>query len=322
MRGILKATIASLAMVAAAPVMAQTATLSTGTNDGQVTVAVNGAGAIGSSQGSYNPVGPGAAASTIFSSGLFYRIGGTGNRIALSNASASTPIGSGTAVSSTFTSGILTGTLNQSVSNTFQNGAQTGSLLTQVYNFTNTSALAITLDLVRYLDGDLSFDGSIADGGGRLVAPNGSPLLFEIDSATGASTATTFVGIYNQGGTNNGFQISGYNTTPTLNVIGGSAALNNGIVGDNNNNGFIDAGAGYDVTLMLGNLLDIGAGATATFTTYTLFGSGAPDEVVVPGEPTPAVPEPASWAMMIMGLGVVGGSLRRRRRGSTAAVAA
>jgi hypothetical protein len=28
--------------------------------------------------------------------------------------------------------------------------------------------------------------------------------------------------------------------------------------------------------------------------------------------PTPAVPEPASWAMMILGLGIVGGALRRR----------
>jgi hypothetical protein len=28
--------------------------------------------------------------------------------------------------------------------------------------------------------------------------------------------------------------------------------------------------------------------------------------------PTPAVPEPASWAMMIVGLGIVGGALRRR----------
>jgi hypothetical protein len=32
-----------------------------------------------------------------------------------------------------------------------------------------------------------------------------------------------------------------------------------------------------------------------------------------PGNPNPGVPEPASWAMMIAGLGVVGASMRRRK---------
>jgi hypothetical protein len=34
------------------------------------------------------------------------------------------------------------------------------------------------------------------------------------------------------------------------------------------------------------------------------------------------VPEPATWAMMILGFGVVGGALRRRRQGSVASAAA
>ncbi len=38
--------------------------------------------------------------------------------------------------------------------------------------------------------------------------------------------------------------------------------------------------------------------------------------------PTPAVPEPASWAMMIAGLGVVGGTMRAARRRTTLAFAA
>lgn len=36
--------------------------------------------------------------------------------------------------------------------------------------------------------------------------------------------------------------------------------------------------------------------------------------IVVPG----AVPEPATWAMMIVGFGMVGGVLRRRRNVTTA----
>ena len=46
---------------------------------------------------------------------------------------------------------------------------------------------------------------------------------------------------------------------------------------------------------------------------------GTPGSATVRGtfrllsEPTPAVPEPASWAMMIAGMGVVGASMRRRK---------
>jgi hypothetical protein len=40
------------------------------------------------------------------------------------------------------------------------------------------------------------------------------------------------------------------------------------------------------------------------------------------GLPTPAVPEPASWAMMLGGFGLVGGSLRSQRRKRSAGVAA
>jgi hypothetical protein len=35
---------------------------------------------------------------------------------------------------------------------------------------------------------------------------------------------------------------------------------------------------------------------------------------VVGGDPTPAVPEPATWAMMLVGFGMMGGTLRYRRR--------
>lgn len=39
------------------------------------------------------------------------------------------------------------------------------------------------------------------------------------------------------------------------------------------------------------------------------------------GPPTSAVPEPATWAMMIIGFGAAGGMLRSRRRNSVAALA-
>lgn len=77
------------------------------------------------------------------------------------------------------------------------------------------------------------------------------------DTATGSSTEATFVGI-----------------------TGDSADADQ----------FIDAGNGYDVTLALRNIFEIGAFGTANYTTHTIFGVEAPDDVE---EPNP-VPEPAT----------------------------
>ena len=40
-------------------------------------------------------------------------------------------------------------------------------------------------------------------------------------------------------------------------------------------------------------------------------------EAVLPPDPTPGVPEPATWAMLIMGFGIVGAAARRRRHGAS-----
>jgi hypothetical protein len=49
-----------------------------------------------------------------------------------------------------------------------------------------------------------------------------------------------------------------------------------------------------------------GGGGIATLVT--------PPGTSVPPTPVPGVPEPATWAMMIIGFGLLGGLLRRRRR--------
>ena len=74
-------------------------------------------------------------------------------------------------------------------------------------------------------------------------------------------------------------------------MIGSGGTLNDGIQGDSADaDQFIDAGNGYDVTLALRNVFEIGAFGTATYTTHTIFGVEAPDDVE---EPNP-VPEPAT----------------------------
>src|SRR5947199_355359 len=92
------------------------------------------------------------------------------------------------------------GSVEVSVDGFGANNTRLGSRLTQAYTFTNPSASAVSFELVRYLDGDLQFDQSITDGGGRLVL-NGVETLFETDSATGTADPTTFVGISASGGT-------------------------------------------------------------------------------------------------------------------------
>jgi hypothetical protein len=54
---------------------------------------------------------------------------------------------------------------------------------------------------------------------------------------------------------------------------------------------------------------------TGTFDLVDFF-TGQPLSITISavGDPTPAVPEPASWAMMIAGFGLVGGSLRAAKR--------
>jgi hypothetical protein len=43
---------------------------------------------------------------------------------------------------------------------------------------------------------------------------------------------------------------------------------------------------------------------------YTINGTGS---VTVTPVTTPGVPEPATWAMMILGFGLLGGAIRRRK---------
>lgn len=56
---------------------------------------------------------------------------------------------------------------------------------------------------------------------------------------------------------------------------------------------------------------DLSAGSSATFKYAYAAGLGLDDIVIPP--PSGAVPEPATWAMMIGGFALIGGTLRRRR---------
>jgi len=268
--------------------------LNNGPGDGTLLVGVDGFGAFGLSSGShttnafYDPVGPGGSASTTFESAIAIRFDTTsgarsflasgliGSSGGLSNP---TVTGSSTSGSSTFSNGGLSFSLVQTLAPTFTGSSQTGTILTQTYTITNTGSTTTSFEIVRYLDGDLRFDGSLIDGGGRLFVGE-TEILFETDSATGSSTSTTFVGITGEGGTEpvlNRFEIDSW--SGLLSRIISGTALDNIIKGDGDADQFIDAGAGYDVTLALRNTFSLGAEGSEVYVTKTIFGSGAPEDI-------------------------------------------
>lgn len=312
-----------LALAAVGSATAAPFVLTNGAGDGQISVGVDGFGAFGSSVGGnstdafFNPVGvTPPTAGTVFESGVAIRVGAgtTGARTFLTSGdiggsgSLVNPVvsGSATSATSTFTFSGLSFTLTQTLTDIFTAGVQTGTVLTQSYAIVNTGTAAASFEMLRYLDGDLLFDSSLVDGGGRLTA-GGTEVLFETDSATGSSTATTFVGITGEGGVipvTGRYEIDSFSGLRGRIVAG--TALDDLITGDGADaDQFVDAGGGYDVTLALRNLFTLGVGGSGTYTTRTIFGNGTPDSVG--GTPEPGV-------LALVGLGLMGVAASRRRR--------
>jgi hypothetical protein len=307
------------ALLCSAPALADT--LTNGTGDGKVSITVGGGGAFGSNAGSldggeayYDPIGATPQGRSTYYSDVYFRIGDSGVRSSLGSSSATVNASSATSLTSTFLNSGISFGLTQTVSNLTAGGVQAGSLLTQTYTFTNTSATTQDFEFVRYIDGDLYFNNSsLDDGGGRLVNGLGQEILFETDGALGTADTDTFLGIFNQGGTPSNYQIQRYQTLQNLIIAG--TALNNTVAGDGADaDQFIDVGNAYDVTLALGSNFTLAGGASGTFITYTIFGTGTPSDVVIPPPTTPA-PEPAAWALMILGFGLAGMRLRKSSTG-------
>lgn len=102
-------------------------------------------------------------------------------------------------------------------------------------------------------------------------------------------------------------------------------------IGSNSENSTLDAkNAAYGELFGFGATLQGRNGLTPafggplsllSFSTATLVGQGASNLIPLGGA-APAVPEPATWAMMLAGLGLVGRRLRRRPRATVPALSA
>lgn len=250
-------------------------TLTTGAGDGAVVVAVDGYGSFGQNtpmgDPTFDPPGVIGPAGTVYESGVYFG-----------------PLGLflTTAVGGDFGSGLpsvpfLSATDTTAESDFEQAGfyfyltqeltrqGATGSTLEQVYEITNNTGSAQTIVLLRHLDGDLDFDGTISDLGG---AGSGGQVLFEFDSGDDPSAPVTYVGISTPAATIAGFTIQPYNLVDDIKNAGGiPVEVLNQVFNDTNGDGVSDVP--FDVTLTIQEDVFLGAGQTFTYRTATNFGS-------------------------------------------------
>lgn len=264
------------------------ANLATSVGDGGLNITVDRVDSFGTAvhpltYAYYDPVGSIHEASTTYRSSVAIRLGDTGERTFLNpNDSTSPDVTSSTpnSIYSEFSYEGLDFSLAQSVNKLFQDGDRTGSVLTQTYTMTNPGSETVNFELVRYIDGDLHFDGSIQDGGGRLLN-DGQQILFETDAGGNPLAATMFVGITADGGTelDGNFEID-YWFDLKARILSGET-LDNAIAGDGiDEDEFVDEAGEYDLALALGNGFELAPGESQTYTTTTIFGSGSPETSV------------------------------------------
>ena len=151
-----------------------------------------------------------------------------------------------------------------------------GSTLTQTYTLTNFGGSALPLNLVRHLDGDLRFDGSISDGG---AATADGKVLYEFDRSDDPASPSTFVGISGALGTDDTpdrWTIQKFDYRDDIRLANAVRASHNGLVyNDADGDRIVDTA--FDVTVsQQWNVESLAPGSSVTFVTTTRFGRQPP----------------------------------------------
>jgi hypothetical protein len=256
----------------------QNATLTNGSGDGTATVTVDPYGSF--RELSFDPVGVKGASDTTYESGLWFSGAGRANQgghgLFLSNGSIYGPnlpsmafqSAGASQASSEFT---VDGIRFQLVQEMLPSGNGI-STFRQTYTLTNQTGAPTSFDLLRHLDGDLQFDGSISDRGG---VSSDKQQVFEFDSGDDPSQPTTFVGIQMSGGTDLGFRVAAYSFKDDVFDLGRSVLFHN-LFPDANHDNLTDTE--FDVTLTQGRSFTLAAGASAQLVVDTVLGFAPPSQ--------------------------------------------
>ena len=250
------------------------------TQDGALSVEVDALGAFGSAVANngvarFNPPGPVAPASTTFTSNLYVNVPDRLLDHECTDGPTDVITTSPTELVTRQTIGALEYGVAQSLA-PIQDSAS--STLTQTYTIKNVSPDPIpTLTLVRHIDGDLLFDGTLVDGGG--ASADGSS-LFEFDSSDDPANPSTFVGITGALGGDPSparWTIQPYNYRGTLVGNDGIPDTDDGVVfNDTDDDRIVDTA--FDVTLsQQWGTTSLAPGASVVFTTVTRFGQRPPN---------------------------------------------
>jgi hypothetical protein len=298
------------------------ALLASGTGEGHVQVLVNEYGAYGASpfldvttqqvpggpaeigDARYDPVGALPAAGTTWESGLGIKvggapttfltagtIGGVGN---FDNGLFATPLATNT-LNSTFyypntaqnngTGAIIRIDLTQTItSRTVSGNVPIGVTLQQTYRLTNLTGSPLDVQLFRYVDGDLLFDGAFAnDGAGMRQTIIGNPeFVWQTNTATNTNKndpsymeiRSSSTGIQRPNRWEVGLA-SAVGNGPLLTKILAGGPLSDDIVptvNDLDGNNKVDNARGNDWAVSLRNLYTIAGGATQVYVTETQWG--------------------------------------------------
>ncbi len=253
-------------------------------DDGALTVGVDALGAFGSavtfSDARWNPPGPLDEAGTVYSSNIYLEhLGDLLSDCAFGDFEVISQSPSELVTRTDV--GDLVIELTQTVTATAE-----GAALTQTYTLSNVSATDITTSLVRHIDGDLLFDGTLIDG--AAASADGS-VLYEFDSSDDPNAPSTFVGISGAlagDSVPDRWTIQEFDYRPTITGNGGIPAADDAaVLNDSDGDRIVDTP--YDVTLSQQWDVTVAAGASSEFVTVTTFGEQTPNRppVADPGGP-------------------------------------